>query len=358
MKNLTEATDNLVEVMSSPQSSDKETNKALHKCFDFLPDSNEEEIGIFMKRVFALSSLPNMERGAFAATICGYLVERGFPGDAIVGDVIGFYGNLLDKAKPFFDLFFSKIREIDEMDEERDEKIDMLYMDLLNDEDFTDEEARNSVMALDKFYTCCISLFSVNRENFCKGKEALQKKVAYIDNYSQGCYWLNKLFGVLFDEPVVVIDIDNKIGFEGKISGVADNYQLQYLLMSIPMLNDGKSLISEESLAVLDGSGEQSSETIIEGKWNMYNLEVTEQSEWDDFVSGKNKMPDSSSDAWIWGEGEPQDISLHNGHRVILLGKPSYQRTSRVQRTFKNLEANIEIEKELTEEEINKWLKL
>lgn len=357
MKNLTEATDNLIEVMAG-QSSDKEVNNALHKCFDYLPDSNEEEVATFLKRVFAQSSLPNVERGAFAASICGYLVERGFPGDAIVPDFIEFYGALIDKSRSFFDLFFAQVREIDEMDEEREEKIDMLYMDLLNDEDFVSEDVRNAVIALDKFYTCGVSLFSAERESFVEGRNGLQEKTAYVGNFSQGCYWLNKLFTVLFDEPVVVIDIDNKIGFQGKISGIADNYQLQFLLMSLPLLNGGKPAISEESLAVLTGSGEQRSESIIEGKWNMYNLEVIEQPEWDAFAKGENDMPSTDSDTWIWGEGEPQDISLHDGYRVVLLGKPSYKRTSHVQRTFKNLQADIEIEKELTAEEIDKWLRL
>ena len=365
MKNIVEATNNLVEIISSNQSSDKEVNKALHLCLEYLPDSNKEEIDTFMKKIFALSSLPNIDRASYATTICGHLAEHGFPCDAIVDDVINFYDNLLDKSKPFFDLFYSKVEELEEGDEDeddedydRDSEIDALYLDLLNDEDFVSEELRNTVISLDKFYNCAIAVFSANKEYLYKGKERLQKKVAYIGNYSDGCYWLDKLFTVLFDEPVIVIDIDRKIGFSGKISGIVENFQLQHLLMSLPFLNDGKSAISEETLAVVNGTGEQRSEKIIECKWNMYNLEVTENSEWNDFIAGKSDLPTDLSDTWIWSEGAPSHISVHNGYRVILLGKASYKRTSYAQRTFNSLRASIEIEKELSSEEINKWLKV
>lgn len=363
MKNLAEATNNLIEAISSNQSSDKEVNKALHQCFEYLPDSNKEEIDTFMKRVFALSSLPNIDRASYATSICGHLAEHGFPADAIVDDLIDFYDNLLDKSKPFFDLFYSKVEELEDSDEDdedydKDSEIDALYLDLLNDEDFVSEELRNTVISLDKFYSCAIAVFSADKENLYKGKDRLQKKVAYIGNYSEGCYWLDKLFTVFFDEPVIVIDIDKKIGFSGKINGIVENFQLQHLLMSLPFLNDGESAISEETLAVINGTGEQRSDKIIECKWNMYNREVIESPEWNDFISGKSDLPTDLSDTWIWSEGAPSHISVHNGYRVILLGKASYKRTSHAQRTFNSLKAGIEIENELSSEEINEWLKI
>ena len=164
---------------------------------------------------------------------------------------------------------------------------------------------------------------------------------------------------MLFDEPVVIIDIDKKIGFKGKISGVVDNYQLQHLLMDLPLLNDGGVSISEEDLEVINGEGEQKTENSIECKWNMYNLELCEQSNWQRIVNN-TENPSQSVDfrnTWIWGEGTPSDISIHDGYRVLLLGAPSYSRSSTIQRTFKNLKANIEIEEELSSEEIDNWLR-
>ncbi|MCH5689631.1 hypothetical protein LWM68_38640 [Niabella sp. W65] len=44
------------------------------------------------------------------------------------------------------------------------------------------------------------------------------------------------------------------------------------------------------------------------------------------------------------------------GHRVILLKQSSYQRGLYVQRSFSTLPASINIEKWLTDDELNQWL--
>ena len=353
MENLTTTTDKLIEVMSLPQSTNEDINNAVNTSLECISGCNKEEVGTFMKRVFTLTSLPDIDRASFAAMFCGYLVEQGFPGDAIVEDMINLYDNFLDKSKPFFDLFYQKINELTdngEPEKDGDSATDKLYNELLNNEDLINDDIYNAVISLDKFYNSAVSVFSVEKENHRKAKERLQSKIAYISDYSTGGYWLNKLFTVLFDEPVVVIEIDKKKGFTGKISGIAENFQLQYLLMSIPLLNDGNSVLSGKELAVANGTGEQSASKTIVSKWNMYNLEFTSQ---DDRT---NKTSDSKY--WIWNEGTPADISAHNGYRVILLGKPSYSRSSNLQRTFRNLKAGIEIERELTTDEIDQWLGL
>ncbi|MDL2302898.1 hypothetical protein LJC28_00720 [Dysgonomonas sp. OttesenSCG-928-D17] len=357
-RELKEATDEYIRVMSDVLSTNEEVNAALQPCFKALPDSNEDDVNEFMKRVFSLSSLQDIERASLATTICGYLIERGFPGDAILNDFIDLYDGLLNKALPFYKILFYQLSKIDPEDEERNEKVDELYSDLINDKELVSDEVYAAITGLDKFYACGISLFSISKQNFYQAKERLQEKVAYVGNYNQGCYWFSKLFDVLFDEPVVVIDIDNKVGFTGKISGIADNYQLQHLLMGIPQLNNGGKAINDEDLAVANGSGEQITERSIESKWNMYNLELCSEPEWKSIVRNKENPSLSIAyrDSWIWSEGTPKDITIHNGYRVILLGIPSVSRSSRVQRTFKNLKAGIEIERELSADEIDKWL--
>jgi len=358
MPELQQATENFIRVISDPLSSNEDVNTSLQPCFRLLADSNEEDVNIFMKRTFALVNLPNIERASLATTICGYLVENGFPSNAILYDFIDFYEGLLDKSRPFFDLLSSHTSKMRVPEEEKEEAINKIYSELLNDEDLVDNDTYNAVIALDKFYACGISLFSINRENFEKAKVRLKDKVVITGNYSQGCYWIDRLFTVLFDEPVVVIDIDNEIGFEGKINGVVDNYQLQHLLMGIPLLNKNGVSISEENLAIVNGTGPQSSENSIESKWNMYNLGLCTQPTWKTLVNNQEDISQSIEfrDYWIWSEGSPMDIPVYDGYRVILLGAPSYSRSSRIQRTFKNLKANIDIEKELSEEEINRWL--
>jgi len=357
MTELQKATDEFISVMSDVLSTNEEVNAALQPCFKALSKADEKGVNDFMKSAFSLVSLPDMDRASLATTVCGYLVERGFPSRAILDDFIDLYEGLLDKSFSFYKILFAQIEALEVPDDEREEKAEKLYSDLINDKELVSNGTYNAIMGLDKFYSCGISLFSINEENFNRAKDRLKKKVDYVGSYSQGTYWFSKLFTVLFNEPVVVIDIDRKVGFTGKISGVVDNYQLQHLLMSIPLLNDGKSAISEEDLAVVNGLGEQTTERTIVNKWNMYNLELCSKSGWKTLIN--TQLPSSSveyRDCWIWSEGAPQDITIYKGYRVILLGLPSYERSSRVQRTFRNLKADIVIERELSAGEIDEWL--
>jgi len=357
MTELQRATDEFIRVMSDVMSTNEEVNVVLQPCFKVLSTSDEDGVNEFMKRTFSLAALSDPERASLAATICGYLVERGFPSYAVLDDFIGFYEGLLDKARPFYEMLFSQIKKIDVTEDERDEIINELYSDLINDKDLVSNEVYNAIAGLDKFYACGISLFTVDEANFYKAKNRLKDKVDFIGDYSQGCYWFSTLFTVLFNEPVVVIDIDREIGFTAKMNGITDNYQLQHLLMGIPFLNEGKTSIEEDDLAVVNGEGEQTTDHSVESKWNMYNIGLCAKEGWQSLINtGESYGSVEFCDCWIWSEGAPQDIPVCNGRRVILLGLPSYSRSSRVQRTFKNLKANIEMEKELTKEEIKKWL--
>lgn len=354
MGNLQQATDELIEVMSSPLSSNEEVNGHLQECFKLLSNADEQSTNFFMKRIFALSGLQNLDRASLATTICGYLVETGFSSSAIISDMINLYDNLLNKSRIFYEMLYAEIRSIDELDENREAKINKIFSDLVSDKDVISAETYNAIVSLEKFYASAISLFSINKDNLLAAKKKLADKIAFVGAYNQGCFWINKLFSVLFDEPIVVVDIDKKIGFEGKINGIVDNYQLQHLLMSLPLLNDGVAAISDEDLLVVNGQGEQVTERTIESKWNMYNFELCEQPNWKNKINGSQSVDLRST--WIWEEAVPADIPVYNDRRVVLLGKPSYSRTSTVQRTFKNLKANIEIEKELSPEEVAQWL--
>lgn len=359
MNQLQKATDEFIRVISDPLSSNEDVNSSLQPCFKLLPDSSEQDVNRFMRRLMALTSLPDMERASLATTICGYLVENGFPSDAVLYDFIGFYEELLDKSRPFFEILSAHVSKMRVVQEEREEAVNQIYSELLNDEDIVNNDTYNAVISLDKFYACGVSLFSINKDNLEKAKTRLKGKVTFVADYNEGCFWINKLFTVLFDEPIVVIDIDRRIGFEGKISGIVDNSQLQHLLMGLPILNDGVVAINEENLAIAKGLGAQTSENIVEDKWNMYHLGLCHQPNWQTLINNK-ESPDQSVKILqylIWSEASPADIPVYNGRRTVLLGLPSYPRSSRAQRTFKNLKATITIERELSEEEITAWLK-
>ena len=61
------------------------------------------------------------------------------------------------------------------------------------------------------------------------------------------------------------------------------------------------------------------------------------------------------ADTWIWNEGMPADIPVLDGHRVILLGPASPERTWPAQRMFLKLPARLTAEL-LDESELDAWL--
>ena len=354
MNNLEEAKKEFIAAMSYVPSSQEDINATLQKCMGLLPNSAKEEVVTFMKDVFKLTSLSDQRLSALASNICGYLVEIGYPSTVILDELIEFVNDALDKSHIFFEVMSASAANIAQDVEDRNEKIDELYSNLLNDPDIVDDDTFRAISNINEHYTAAISVFAIDKNNLIKGKSVLGKKIAFAAPYSQGCYWINLLFKTLFDEPIIVIDLDNNKGFRGKMNGVVDNYQLHHLLMGIPFLNPTLA-INEEDLAVANGSGKQIEDRSIDCKWNLYNLELCCEDNWREVLDDSSKSIDFRY-SWIWSEGEPTSISIHNGYRVILLGEPSYVRSSKVQRTFKNLKASIDIEKELSPTEINEWL--
>ncbi|GAB6010577.1 hypothetical protein [Viscerimonas tarda] len=356
--NLQEAVCKFVDVMGDDSSMKDEINSSLRSIYELIPDSSDLDFGHALKSIFSLVKLPNPDRASMAAGICGYLVELGYPGEAIVDDFIEFYSHLIEVSQPFYTRYFDEIEGIDESDEERDEKLNEAYQTVWEERMDINPAEIEAIDALDKFFPCGISLFSAGRKAFFMGKSQLAEKVAQLSEYNQGCYWFNTLFKVLFDEKIVVIDLDTKKGFTASMSGVVDNFQLQLLLMGMPELND-KIAISADFLSVINGSGPQSSGQAIVGKWNMYTSSLLQKHGWKELIGNKKLVVDKAkdySDSWIWGEGIPADIPVVNGYRVILLGLPSYQRSIQIQRTFKNLAAEVAIEKILSDEEIAAWI--
>ncbi|OJJ23046.1 hypothetical protein BKI52_01455 [marine bacterium AO1-C] len=292
-------------------------------------------------------SVSNLFGGALAANLCGGLVENGFPPSYISEEFAAFFKNLLQRASTVIDAFEASYQEpnYEELgeDEEPEDKIEVFERFL---EEITDEmpEAVQAFQAIDHYYSCGIALFSANPTEFQQGKTAIGQQVGKFAEYTSGGYWFSKLFQTLFQEPILVIELNARKGFIGKMSGIAENFQLQILLMTLPQINQ-QVAVSPLHQAVVKGVGEQNAGEAITGLWNMYDWTYVHQ-------TGEN-----STNHWIWGEGVPADIPVFNNeYRVIILDTPSYSRGFPVQRMFQNLKADITIEKELDASEVEQWL--
>jgi len=306
---------------------------------------DSEKVKTAMQKLTTAFSIEQVFGGSLAANLCGGLVENGIPPAHISQEYTVFFKDLLQKASAVINAFEASHQESleENLDEDEEDK-EALLEDFL--EEIFDEmlEEVKAFRAIDHYYSCGIALFSANQDEFYQGKAALEPLVDQFVEYTSGGYWLSKLFQVLFQEPILVIELNAQKGFIGQINGIAENFQLQMLLMTLPQINQ-QVVVSPLHQAVVKGIGEQNTGESITGLWNMYDWTYVHQND----KSGTNH--------WIWGEGVPADIPVFNNqYRVIILDTPSYSRGFPVQRMFQNLKANITIEKELSVQEIEQWL--
>jgi hypothetical protein len=134
------------------------------------------------------------------------------------------------------------------------------------------------------------------------------------------------------------------------MSGVVDNFQLQTLLMdAMPqrraLFGRRRHRVSRAAVANARGAGPQQIDEEILGAWNLHTYRAL-----------RNGEPDVADRRhWLWNEGCPSEIPVVDGHRVILLGPPAYERTWSAARTFPELAATLEY-RELIEQEVEAWL--
>lgn len=345
--NLMESVKILVEVLKNRDSSKEQINESISKYYGEVNKTlNDDEIEKSMQFLCKVFSLDNLKNGSIASLICSNLIKNGFSAKFIIDDFIDFFKEGIEESLPFIKLCEEVLQKENNHGEEEESEYDLIERKK-KELKTKFSKSIHSLEGLDSYYQCGISIFSSGREAFEKGKHSLSA-VSQYSIYNNAFYWFSKLFKVLYNEPIIVIDLITKKGFKGRISGIADNFQLQILLMGLPQLNE-KMDVPKEYLDVVKGFHVQQLEESIVGKWNMYNWEYL----LNDF---KDSSSYSDSQHWIWGEGIPNDIATFNGFRVILLDNPSYSRGIPIQRTFKNLKAGIKVDKELNESQIEELI--
>jgi hypothetical protein len=160
-----------------------------------------------------------------------------------------------------------------------------------------------------------------------------------------GAHWVAELLTVLHEEPFVAIEPATSAALIGHLSGIADNFQLHTLLMDeMPPA----SRVSPSVAATVRGSGPQMIDETVTGAWNLYTYAAIRD--------GRILEAHAPGKHWIWNEGAPRDIPKVDGHRVVLLGPPAYERTWEAVRTFEPLRAQLNA-RTLDDAETASWLR-
>lgn len=351
-ESLEEAKEALLENIKE-EALNKHIPKSLEDLMNFFAtEENDDKIADIKQSIFSLIDVLPPAQSVQAFTTYSNLLDRLGVSVNDTQQVVDLYDSYLQKSIPFFNILSEEVKKGEEGDSEHD--IDSIHYQLIRDRERVSEEVAKSVVVLNPFSQNVVDILSVDASYIALGKEKVGEIVKQIKDYNQGAYWVDRLFSVLFEEPLLVIDVDNHVGFEGKMSGIGDNVQLQLFLMSMPELNE-HSALTERDFSVVNGTGIHMSPAVIDGKWNLYNWGIIEEDDWDDIKVGPAKTLELQ-DYWIWGEGTPQEIATRDGKRAVLLGRPTYKRPMKLQRAFKNLKASIEVERILTEDEISEYL--
>jgi hypothetical protein len=170
-------------------------------------------------------------------------------------------------------------------------------------------------------------------------KERLAAAADAMSEHADPAPWLYGLLQVLDDEPFLVLHRPSGRGYRLTVSGVGDNFQLHTLLAA--------TLIGDPAQGLLEGVRPKAS----------WIAAATNGSEMipPGGVRGHFELYDADGDR-IWGEGRPADIPVLDGHRVVVLDKPSYERAWNTGRVYPLMYPEISLDRVLPEAEAAEWL--
>lgn len=198
----------------------------------------------------------------------------------------------------------------------------------------------------------CLSLAEKQRHT-AASDTAFRETLENLRIHHEGMEMVYRLLEVLDNEPLLVLHPESGKGFSCRISGIGVNFELHMLLMEVlcsPAYGmPGKKLAPNAARVVWGRSDEEVPEGCV-GNWNLYDWRAAGSD------LSHPDMVDSNASLWIWNEGTPADIPLFEDYRVVLLGKPSYERGWNVGRLFSQLKPQFTVERTLSPTEVQSFL--
>ncbi|MFZ0338077.1 MAG: hypothetical protein WAL45_08605 [Terracidiphilus sp.] len=282
------------------------------------------------------------QRTSPVALVCGALVEMGTDPSPVTGALLDRLPSLLYGAGALVDACLAEDDRPDPLAFEQRRKRKALLL----------PGPAAAWEALEQYWPFAIAVLSVSPESRVRAA-SLRPAASKIAPYHPGGAWIDQMLSVLHQAPIVVIEPRTLIGMFGRISGVANNFQLNVLLMGgFPGAEGLPQRVSQNALDVAHGRGPQKIQETVKGVWNLYT--------WRGLDPGFT-LPDAnkleSRTTWIRNESTPENIPALDGRRVILLGPPSYLRGWIASRTFPCLPASLDRERVLTRDEVEGWLR-
>jgi hypothetical protein len=292
-------------------------------------------------------SLPRTVHLPLALSVAGALVERGADATPLVAPVVEFLQRVTPLAADFHDACIAQVP--DDADDE-----DEAFRQVAGRLRATMPQVAEAWDALEALYVPVIAVLAASPAARAQSR-SIAAKMNHLNSHNAGASWLSPMLMVLDREPILVIEPAAGLGLVGTMSGISSNVQLHMLLMDIfpqPDALNGRR-ISQKVADIMRGNvAEQQIDSPITGHWNLHAWTA---------LRGTGRLSrdhnESSISHWIWNEGLPADIPLFDRYRVVVLGPPSYARSFAAQRDFLGLRADIEVERVLSPDEVDAWVR-
>jgi hypothetical protein len=325
-------------------------HRAAQDFIDASRGADASEIRAALEILGGAYSLPHTDHLLPALATAGSLVERGADPTPLVAPVVELLERVTPLAADFHDACIAQIpADIDDEDDE-DAAFQQVAVRLRSEMPL----AAAAWGALEALYAPVIAVLAASPTARTQSRP-IAPKMDHLRARNDGASWLAPMLMVLDREPILAIEPDTGLGFVGRISGISSNFQLHVLLMDIFPQSDARSdrRISQKTADIVRGRIEdQQDDAPLGGHWNLHAWTALRGT-----VALPRDHEESSTSHWIWNEGVPDDIPVFEGDRVVALGPASYARSFFAQREYQSLRADIEVERLLSADEVNAWVK-
>lgn len=296
----------------------------------------------------------NLSRASHIAKICDSMIRSGCPWESIIEPMTTGLHRCLRKAKPVLETLQKNLQTDPVNEEAYQEEIELLLEKGLPAIGKADPKSYGAWVALGRYSSLAHTVLALDPKARSVVKSKLEEIISPFAKWIPCLGKLTEIFGILEKEPIVVIDVDGHKGFIGTFGGAATNSQLLILVMdTLPNMEVfPKEYVERELVESAKGIGPMDIGKKFYGRWNHYTFRA---------LRSNGKLPDpkdfTANKEWIWMEKIPSEIPTLDGHRIILLGPPSYERSWEFIRNHELVSSQIEVESELSRGDIDYWMK-
>ena len=296
--------------------------------------------------VFANSS---GTRATCLAVICGALVEHGCPADSLASPLFLRIGELLPQVIELYDRCTAQLHNATSESDHDDSETQ--FLTVLEQHRGTFPALYAAWHDLDRFAPAIIAVLSTSPQ-WRNMAHCFQQPLKHIMDRHQAARWLVRLLAVV-EGRLLLIEPATLTGWQARMSGIADNYQLQTLLLVA--LHDNTSSVpvppSAIAVDVARGIGPQQSPDEVSGRWDFFSWQAVQPAlqlpPHEHPLAHKYKILDA---------GLPAEIPSFAGQHVLLLGPRTQCPRWVSQRPFGHLKADLHYECALSPASCREWL--